>query len=119
MTPVATLLLAANVFVDTLGHLSFKAAAGRTGALEGLAHWRAMARAPFIYLGVVCFIVESWLWLALLSYVPLSQGVLVGSVNIIGVMIGGRVMFGEQLTRARLIGIGAVALGVALAGWGG
>ena len=119
MTPLATLLWAANLIVDTLGHLSFKAASARTGDLEGLAHWRAMAGGPLMWIGIACFVAESWLWLALLSYVPLSQGVLVGSINIIGVMIGGRVLFAEKITPARLTGISAIALGVALAGWGG
>ena len=119
MTPLATLLWSANLLVDTIGHLSFKAASARTGDLEGLAHWRAMASGRWMWIGLSCFAAESWLWLAFLSYVPLSQGVLVGSVNIIGVMIGGRILFREKMTRARLAGIGVVALGVALAGWGG
>ena len=119
MSPLATLLWAANLIIDTLGHLSFKAATNRTGDLEGLAHWRALARGPMMWVGIACFAAESWLWLALLSFVPLSQGVLIGSVNIIGVMIGGRLFFAEQITPARLCGIGLVAIGVALAGWGG
>ena len=119
MTPLATLLWATNLLVDTSGHLAFKAAAERTGNLEGLAHWRALAQGPMMWIGIACFVAESWLWLALLSYVPLSVAVMVGSINIIGVMIGGRFLFGERLTPARMAGIGLVALGVALAGWGG
>lgn len=119
MTPLASLLWAINLIVDTSGHLAFKAAASRTGDLEGLSHWKTMASAPFMWIGIACFIAESWLWLALLSYIPLSVAVMVGSINIIGVMIGGRILFGEELTKARLAGIGLVAIGVALAGWGG
>jgi drug/metabolite transporter (DMT)-like permease len=118
MTPLATLLWAANLIVDTVGHLAFKAAANRTGDLEGFAHWRALAKGPMMWIGIACFVLESWLWLALLSFVPLSQGVLIGSVNIIGVMIGGRLLFAEKITLARFCGIGLVAIGVALAGWG-
>ena len=119
MTPLATLLWGSNLLVDTLGHMSFKAAAKNTGDLEGLSHWKAMASGPMMWIGIACCVAESWLWLALLSYVPLSQGVLVGSINIIGVMIGGRLLFGEKLTLARSAGIGLIALGVGLAGWGG
>ena len=119
MTPLATLLWASNLAVDTTGHLAFKAAANRTGDLEGLAHWRAMASGPMMWIGIACFVAESWLWMGLLSYIPLSQAVLVGSVNIIGVMLGGRWLFAEKITPARFCGIGLVALGVALAGWGG
>ena len=119
MTPLASLLWAVNLLVDTTGHLAFKAAAGRTGELEGLSHWKAMASRPMMWIGIACFVAESWLWLALLSYIPLSVAVMVGSINIIGVMIGGRLLFGEKLTKARLAGIGLVAIGVAMAGWGG
>ena len=119
MTPLATLLWVTNLGIDTLGHLSFKAAANRTGDLEGLAHWKAMARGPMMWIGIACFVAESWLWMALLSYVPLSQAVLIGSINIIGVMIGGRLLFAEKITLARFCGIGLVAIGVGLAGWGG
>ena len=119
MSPLATLLWASNLLVDTCGHLCFKAAANRTGDVEGAAHWRAMAKGPMMWIGIACFAAESWLWLALLSYVPLSLAVMVGSINIIGVMIGGRLLFAEKITKARLAAIGLVAIGVALAGWGG
>ena len=43
---------------------------------------------------------------------------LLGSVNIIAIMIAGRFLFGEALTRLRVAGILLVAFGVAVVGIG-
>jgi EamA domain-containing membrane protein RarD len=42
---------------------------------------------------------------------------MVGSINIIVVMIGGRIFFKETLSPRRITAIGLIAVGVALAGW--
>lgn len=55
----------------------------------------------------------------LLSLVPLSEGVLLGSINIVAIMVAGRILFGEKLTRLRIAGILLVTLGVAIVGLGG
>ena len=57
-------------------------------------------------------------WLAFLSVVPLAQGVLLGMVSIVVVMLGGRWLFHEHFTRLRLLGIGLIAAGVAVVGLG-
>lgn len=62
---------------------------------------------------------NSVLWLAFLAVVPLAEGVLLGMMGIVTVMLGGRVLFGERFTRPRLIGVSLIVLGVALVGAGG
>lgn len=119
MTPLATLLWLLNLLCDTGGHLAFKGASVTAAHVDGIARWRVMFRSPFMWLGLTAFVAEFFLWLAFLSLVPLSQGVLVGCINIIGVMIGGRLFFGERITAARTGAIALVALGVLLVGWGG
>jgi drug/metabolite transporter (DMT)-like permease len=57
-------------------------------------------------------------WIAFLSLVPLSDGVLLGSINIVAVMVAGRLLFGERLTGLRVAGILLVSLGVAVVGAG-
>lgn len=111
-------VLAANLIFDTGGHVAFKAATNRAAHLDGFAHWRALLLNPLLYVGLVAFAGEFLLWLALLSLVPLAQGVLVGCVNIVGVMLGGALCFGEPITRTRLAAIALIAAGVALVGWG-
>jgi drug/metabolite transporter (DMT)-like permease len=58
-------------------------------------------------------------WIAFLSLVPLSEGVLLGSINIVAIMIAGRFLFSEKLTRLRVTGILLVTLGVAIVGVAG
>lgn len=117
--PLLTIVLwLANVLLDTAGQLAFKAAAGDPEAGDGLARWRCMVARPWLWLGVGCYVFEFLVWIAFLSLLPLSEGVLLGSINIVAVMLAGRVLFGERLTRLRVAGIVLVSLGVAIVGMG-
>jgi drug/metabolite transporter (DMT)-like permease len=55
------------------------------------------------------------LWIAFLSLVPLGQAILAGSITIVVVLIGGRLIFDERLTAIRLAAVLLITLGVALA----
>ena len=116
-TTVVTLWLL-NILLDTFGQLSFKAAAAGADLGEGLARWRAMARRPWIWCGIGCYVCEFLIWLAFLSLVTLSEGVLLGSINIVAVMIAGRFLFDEKFSPLRTLGILLVAAGVAVVGFG-
>jgi drug/metabolite transporter (DMT)-like permease len=118
MTATVAALWLANVLLDTFGQLSFKAAASGAGDGQGLARWRAMARRPWIWCGIGCYVGEFLAWLAFLSLVPLSRGVLLGSINIVAVMLAGRLLFAERLSPLRTLGIVLVAAGVAVVGLG-
>ena len=119
---VTTLILwLLNVLVDTSGQLAFKRAAlnGRSVSQAGLARWRRHASEPWIWAGIVCFVAEFVLWLAFLSVVPLARGVLLGSINIVVIVLAGRLWFRESLGPWRVLGIALIAFGVALVGVGG
>lgn len=106
-----------NILLDTIGQLAFKAAAAdpnNTGEERG--HWAHMVQRPWLWLGIGCYVGEFVVWLAFLSLVPLSEGVLLGSINIVAIMIAGRFLFAEKLTRMRVLGILLVAAGVCLVG---
>ena len=107
-----------NISLDTGGHLAFKAAATQPDAESELARWKAMASRPWIWIGVVCFVAEFVVWQGFLSLVPLSQGVLLGSINIVAMLIAGRVLFAEKFTPPRVIGCALIAVGVAIVGVG-
>jgi drug/metabolite transporter (DMT)-like permease len=119
MSFVATLVWISTLFFDTIGQLAFKAAALHAGEADGLQRWLAMARNRWLWIGLVSYVAEILSWLAFLSLVPLGMAVLLGSLNIICVMVGGRIFFQEKLTRRRLLAVTLVALGVVLVGWGG
>jgi drug/metabolite transporter (DMT)-like permease len=106
-----------NIVFDTAGHLAFKHAAIMPHESE-MGRWRAMLTSRAMWLGIACFVFEFVAWLSLISLVPLSQAVLIGSINIVVVMLAGKLLFDERLDRMRVIGMTLVSLGVALAGGG-
>jgi len=118
MDPIAALLLLGVLVFDTVSHLCLKAASGRLTHREGLEYWRLLLTDPVLWVGIGTFFVLFFVWVGFLSRMPLGQGVMLGSITIIGVMLGGRLLFGERLTRERLTAISLIAIGVALVGWG-
>lgn len=116
MSQLTIILWILTVIVDTLGQLAFKAAAASGVGYSGMAHWRFMLKRPWIWIGVSCYVIEFVLWLAFLSLVPLSVGVMLGSINIVAIMIAGRIWFKESLSKWRLIGILLIACGVTIVG---
>jgi drug/metabolite transporter (DMT)-like permease len=107
-----------NMVLDSGGQLAFKAAANDHGEQDGLARWRHMAARPWLWVGVTCYASCFLVWMAFLSLVPLSVGVLLSSINIVALMLAGRWIFHEKLTRMRVTGILLVTLGVAIVGAG-
>ncbi|MEP7242579.1 MAG: EamA family transporter [Gammaproteobacteria bacterium] len=112
------LLWVLNVLIDTGGQLALKRATlVETPAGEpALWRWMHPARAPWVLTGIVCYVGEFVVWLAFLSVVPLSRGVLLGSINIVALAVAGRVLFGESLGPCRLAGIALIAFGVGVVG---
>ncbi len=115
MTNLAKILWVANIILDTAGHLAFKSVAVIDGDDE-LRRWKAMLSSPWLWLGVTCFCLEFLVWFGLLSLIPLSLAVLIGSINIVVVTLAGRALFRERLDPLRVAGIGLIAIGLALAG---
>ena len=66
--------------------------------------------------GIVCFCLEFVVWLAFLSVLSLSQGVLLGAINMVSIVIAGRLIFKEKLDRMRLLGMGLITVGVIFVG---
>jgi drug/metabolite transporter (DMT)-like permease len=119
MAPLLATVWLANLIFDTAGHLAFKAASIKADRYDGWQHWRAMLGGPLLWLGLAAFVVEFFLWLALLTLAPLAQGVLIGSASIVSVMLGGRLFFKEAITAPRAGAALLISFGVALVGWGG
>lgn len=116
MSQLTLLLWLLNIITDSLGQLAFKAAASGSAHYDGVKQWRYMMARPWIWVGMACYVLEFVLWLAFLTLVPLSVGILLGSTSIVVIMIAGRIWFKEALTKWRLIGIMLISLGVAIIG---
>lgn len=116
MSKLAIGLWIANVVCDTTGRLMFKSAAVTGAAGTVWQRWKLMFRSPALWAGILCFCAEFVIWLALLSLIPLSQAILIGSINIVAVAMTARMLFHERLDAVRVAGITLIAIGVALAG---
>ncbi|MGZ7078097.1 MAG: EamA family transporter [Thermoanaerobaculia bacterium] len=116
MSKIALCVWLASVLLDTAGRVAFKSAA-LTSNIEGeWQRWKQMLRSRVLWTGIVCFCLEFVVWLALLSLIPLSEAILIGSINIVAVAIAGRLFFRERLDATRVAGIVLITVGVALAG---
>lgn len=119
MTLAAWLLLLAVLLLDTGSHLLLKSASMRAAAVAERPFVLALLAEPMMWIAAATFVVLFFAWLGFLSIVPLSQGVMAGSITIAGVMIGGRMFFNEAITPARAGAAALIALGVLLVGMGG
>jgi len=115
LSHLALLIWIINVTLDTTGHIALKHAAIIQGDSE-LARWKAMFSSISLWIGIACFCLEFIVWLAFLSVLTLSQGVLLGAINMVSIVIAGRFIFKEHLDRNRLIGILLITFGVVLVG---
>jgi len=119
MTLTAWLLLACVLVLDTGSHLLLKSASYRVRASDGVEFVLALIAQPRLWVAIGSFIALFFAWIGFISLVPLSQGIMAGSITIAGVMIGGRIFFGESITPSRALSIGLIAAGVLLVGLGG
>jgi len=118
MDEIAVLLLLAVLLLETVSHLALKAASIRASRHAGVRYLLTFAVQPTLWLAITSFAVLFLAWLAFLSRVPLGQGVMAGSITIVGVMLGGRLMYREHITLPRALAIALIAVGVGLVGWG-
>lgn len=117
MDTLVIVLWIANVAFDTLGQIAFKyAALAPQPNTTMIQYWSSLSRQPWLWVGIASYIFEFLLWLAFLTLVPLSQGVLLASFNIITIMIVGRILFNEKLTPMRVTGILLITFGVVIVG---
>ncbi|MDF7666282.1 EamA family transporter [Orbaceae bacterium ESL0727] len=108
-----------NIACDTGGQVAFKYAAITSRHKQGTHYWRQLFGNYWLWCGFAAYFIGFLFWLAFLSLVPLSQAILLGSFNIIAVMLAGRILFKEHITPFRLIGILFITSGVILVGMSG
>ena len=117
MSTIAILIWVLNVTLDTVGHVALKFAAVSDQAPSSeLARWKFMLGSIPLWIGIVCFCLEFVVWLAFLSVLSLSQGVLLGAINMVSIVVAGRFIFQERLDAMRLLGMGLITVGVIFVG---
>lgn len=118
VTPSQALLLGLSLATDAAGQLAFKRASvsGLDAGATWQQQWLRYAAEPWIWTGIGCFVLEFVLWLAVLSVLPLSQGVLLSSASTLVMLAGGRIFFAERLGPMQILGGALIAAGVAIVG---
>lgn len=118
MTLLMILLWLGNLCCDTIGQIAFKYAAISSKTRKGFSYWVDLLFNYWLWIGIATYGIGFLIWIAFLSYMPLSQAILLASANIITIMICGRILFKEQLTSYRVIGVSLITCGVVLVGIG-
>lgn len=118
MTVTIFCLWLCSICCDTVGQIAFKYAAISPKNRKNWYFWLDLLNNYWLWIGVISYGIGFLFWIAFLTLLPLSQAILLGSANIISVMLVGRLLFKEQLTPYRIIGVGLITAGVVLVGVG-
>ncbi|XKM13263.1 EamA family transporter [Orbaceae bacterium ac157xtp] len=110
------LLWLGSICCDTVGQIAFKFAAISPKNRDNFGFWYDLLRNYWLWIGFFSYAIGFFLWIAFLSLLPLSQAILLGSFNIISVMLVGRFLFKEHFTPYRIIGVALISVGIVLVG---
>lgn len=69
---------------------------------------------PFVFAGLVAYVVSAALWLVVLSQMPVSVAYPMLSIGYILNAVAAYYLFGESLTVLKLVGIGIIIIGVVI-----
>jgi multidrug transporter EmrE-like cation transporter len=113
-------IILAGVCLNSAAQLLLKAGAKSIGqvslgsaASTFAASWAA-ATQPWIIVGLVCYFVSAGLWIVALTRVDVTVAYPMLSMGYVIAAVLAWQFFGEQLTLARVLGIGIILLGVAV-----
>ncbi len=111
------LLIVLNDIGDTLAQLLMKKGLSLTGisdiGLGNIAEFAVKgATSPLVWLGVVVFILNFFVWIVILSRVDLSIAMPVGSTSYIFVPIVAMIFLHEHVSLLRWVGIALIVCGI-------
>lgn len=103
------------VTLATATQLAFKWAGSELGDQElGLAFLTDALAKPSVWVAIAGYAAMFALWINILRRVPLSRAYLITAIVYVPVSVGAWLIFGEQVSLLRAIGIAAIVIGVAL-----
>ena len=105
------LMLGAVAFSAT-GQLLLKGGAKRLSAVGGPDFLIAAARDANVLAGLAAWAASTICWLYVLRVAPLSRAYLLSSLTYVLVPLAGVYIFGEQLRRLHVLGMGLILVGV-------
>ncbi len=110
-------LILIGVLLGATGQLFFKAGTNRVGKFAFRRDnilpmgWR-FATEPRIAAGLVCYVLGVAVWIVILSRVEVSIAYPMVSIGYVVNTVAAWYLFGEVVTRLRLVGIAIIAVGV-------
>jgi len=108
-------LWAIFVTLATATQLAFKWAGSQLEEQDfGLVFLTQAVAKPSVWVAIVGYTAMFVLWINILQRVPLSRAYLITAIVYVPVSIGAWLIFGEQISALRAIGIIAIMMGVAL-----
>ena len=106
-------LIVGSVAFGAIGQLILKAGMKSLGPLQlSVATLVSMATSPLLLVGIAIFGISTLLWLLALMKADLSFAYPFLSLTYIAVLIGGAVLFQENVTLPRMIGFAIIVAGV-------
>ena len=103
------------VTLATATQLAFKWAGSELGDQElGLAFLTDALTKPSVWVAIAGYAAMFALWINILRRAPLSRAYLITAIVYVPVSLGAWLIFGEQVSLLRAIGIAAIVIGVAL-----
>jgi drug/metabolite transporter (DMT)-like permease len=106
-------LILASVACGAVGQLILKAGMKSLGPLQlSVDTLLKMATNPLLIVGIAIFGMSTLLWLVALMKVDLSFAYPFLSLTYIAVLVGGALLFDEQVTFARVVGFAVIVTGV-------
>lgn len=119
MKPVALASILTGVTLNAVAQILLKMAVSRRGAI-GL-HPRALFQAgyhlalnPWLWAGIVCYVVSLGVWLIALSRVSVNVAYPMLSLGYVMAAVLAWIFFGERLSPVQMTGIAVIILGVYL-----
>ena len=116
MTSTVVWLVAFSIVLDVIGQLCFKIGLDRLPELDGgfrlNAFWGQVFNAPLLWAGIGAYVIEFFVWLEALSRAPLSLLFPAAALAYCGVVLAGKVVLGETISRRRWAGTLVITLGV-------
>ena len=117
MKPELLILFPISIACDVAGQVFFKLGADRLPDFHGTTPIRflmGLARDRWLMAGIATFTFETFIWLRILSDVPLSIAFPIASLNFIGVTLASRLLFREPVSTVQWLGCLLVTAGVAI-----
>jgi len=117
MTWPLAFLFVISISCDVFGQIFFKIGVDRLPDATGpdrARFWSGLLRQPWLVAGLLTYVIETFVWLRILSEADLSLAFPIASVNFLGIVLASRILLKEQVHRWQWVGAVLVTIGVAI-----